>query len=106
MLPVDFKKKDDQTLSIVWDDGTTCDYNLRMLRKKCPCATCNALRTQAREANPLRVLSEKESLPENLALLEAEIVGRYAVQFKWSDGHHEGIYSFDYLRELCEPTIT
>jgi DUF971 family protein len=50
----------------------------------------------------LKVLSANEIIPDNLQVKEAEIVGRYAVQFTWSDGHHEGIYAFDMLRELCE----
>jgi DUF971 family protein len=24
------------------------------------------------------------------------------LNFRWSDGHETGIYSFQYLRELCE----
>jgi len=28
-------------------------------------------------------------------------VGRYAVQIAWTDGHDSGIYTFEYLRELC-----
>jgi DUF971 family protein len=31
----------------------------------------------------------------------AELVGRYALQIFWNDGHSTGIYSFDYLRSLC-----
>jgi DUF971 family protein len=31
----------------------------------------------------------------------AEVVGRYALQIFWSDGHSTGIYAFDYLRSLC-----
>ena len=31
----------------------------------------------------------------------AELVGRYALQIYWNDGHSTGIYSFDYLRNLC-----
>jgi DUF971 family protein len=31
----------------------------------------------------------------------AELVGRYAVQIHWNDGHSTGIYSFDYLRQIC-----
>jgi DUF971 family protein len=27
-------------------------------------------------------------------------VGRYALQFVWSDGHSTGIYTFEYLRQL------
>ena len=33
---------------------------------------------------------------------DLSIVGRYALNFRWSDGHETGIYSFRYLRELCE----
>ena len=29
-------------------------------------------------------------------------VGRYALQFQWSDGHCTGIYPFDYLRRLAD----
>jgi DUF971 family protein len=29
-------------------------------------------------------------------------VGNYAIQFRFSDGHNTGIYSFDYLREIAE----
>jgi DUF971 family protein len=29
-------------------------------------------------------------------------VGRYALQFVWSDGHSTGIYTWEYLREIAE----
>lgn len=29
-------------------------------------------------------------------------VGRYALQFVWSDGHATGIYPWDYLRRIGE----
>ena len=31
----------------------------------------------------------------------AEPVGRYALRFTWNDGHMHGIYSWDYLRDVC-----
>jgi DUF971 family protein len=31
----------------------------------------------------------------------ATAVGHYAIQIEFSDGHATGIYSFDYLREIC-----
>ncbi len=105
MLPIDIQKTNESTLSISWDNGQKSFYNLKELRKNCPCASCNALRNHPLPKNPLRVLSEKEALQENLTILEAEIIGRYAVQFKWSDNHHEGIYTFDYLLELAEQTV-
>jgi len=29
-------------------------------------------------------------------------VGLYAIQFRFSDGHNTGIYSFDYLKQIAE----
>jgi DUF971 family protein len=29
-------------------------------------------------------------------------VGRYAIQFNWLDGHTTGIYSWEYLRRVCQ----
>jgi DUF971 family protein len=31
------------------------------------------------------------------------MVGNYALQFFWDDGHHTGIYTWEYLRQLCPP---
>jgi len=28
-------------------------------------------------------------------------VGGYAIQFNFSDGHRTGLYTFDYLKEIC-----
>jgi len=30
------------------------------------------------------------------------VVGNYAIQFRFSDGHNTGIYSYDYLRKIAE----
>jgi len=29
------------------------------------------------------------------------MVGNYAIRIDWSDDHGSGIYSFQYLREIC-----
>ena len=29
-------------------------------------------------------------------------IGRYALNFRWSDGHDSGIYTYGRLRALCE----
>ena len=34
--------------------------------------------------------------------LEVTPVGKYALKFKWSDGHESGIYSWEYLRRVCQ----
>jgi DUF971 family protein len=48
-----------------------------------------------------RVL-KPESISEELIINDLSLVGRYAINFRWSDGHETGIYSFRYLRELDE----
>ena len=32
-------------------------------------------------------------------------VGQYALQFEWTDGHHTGIFSFDYLRDIADGRV-
>ena len=29
------------------------------------------------------------------------LVGNYALQFTWDDGHHTGIYTWEYLYQIC-----
>jgi DUF971 family protein len=33
--------------------------------------------------------------------VSAEPIGKYAIRFKWNDGHDLGIYSWRLLREVC-----
>jgi DUF971 family protein len=84
-------------LGIRWSDGHESAYPYRYLRGKCPCATCDEEAPVAEQAiGGLPILGQKPLHPER-----AELVGRYALQIYWSDGHSSGIYSFPYLRSLC-----
>ena len=38
----------------------------------------------------------------DLALEKIDTVGNYALQLTWGDRHDGGLYSFRYLRSLCE----
>ena len=93
--PREIKHEDDFSLSITWGDGRRCRYRASDLRRSCPCAQC------VNEWTGQRVL-KPESISENIEIQDLSIVGRYALNFRWSDGHETGIYSFRYLRELCE----
>ena len=85
------------TLSINWSDGHASAYSYRYLRDRCPCASCSeGGGTHRQPSNLLPMLGVKPLKPER-----AELVGRYALQVFWNDGHSSGIYSFDYLRSLC-----
>jgi len=87
--------EDGARLRILWQDGHESVYAPRDLRLACPCAGCVDEMTGRRTLTPERV-------PEDVHPLTIEYVGRYALQFTWSDGHRTGIYPFDYLRRLGE----
>ena len=57
------------------------------LRRACPCAVCVDEMTGKRLLDPARV-------PEDVRARHYSRVGRYAVQFSWSDGHSTGIYPY------------
>jgi len=106
MFPTEILQVGDRELRITWDDGHTSVYPLELLRVRCPCALCRAEGAQlaagessGRPPDPLRVISGPT--PEKLDAIEITPVGRYAVNIIWNDGHRTGIYSFEYLRELC-----
>ena len=93
--PTEIMQQGDAALRITWADGRECIYEAPALRRACPCAQCVNEWTGERMLKP-------ESISDALTVADVEIVGRYALNFRWSDGHQTGIYSFRYLRELCE----
>ncbi|MGZ8847733.1 MAG: DUF971 domain-containing protein, partial [Pyrinomonadaceae bacterium] len=93
--PVEISQESDTQLRITWADGRVCDYASARLRRVCPCAQCVNEWTGERTLKP-------EAISEEVEISNLEIVGRYALNFRWSDGHETGIYSFQYLRDLCE----
>ncbi len=83
-------------LAIVWNDGTESYLDLEFLRRACPCAACGG------EPDVLgKVVRPNVTYsPESFQLTGFDIVGGYALQPRWADGHSTGIYSFTYLRRL------
>lgn len=93
--PREIEQESDSVLRVTWGDGRVCRYHAPAMRRLCPCAQCVNEFTGERMLKP-------ETIDENLTIDDVEIVGRYALTFRWSDGHETGIYSFRYLREICE----
>jgi DUF971 family protein len=91
--------EDGSKLRIRWGDGQVHDFVPRELRLLCPCAGCVDEMTGVRTLRPEMV---------DLAVYPTAIhyVGRYALQFVWSDGHSTGIYTFEYLREIGDADTT
>lgn len=92
--PKHIEKIDDGELKITWEDGHVSQYNFRELRKHCPCALC-------RDEASGEPLLDPETIPKDLGATRADLVGNYALTFRFSDGHGTGIYSFENLRRLC-----
>ncbi len=98
MRPADIQQIGEE-LAIKWDDGSESFISLDKLRRCCPCAGCKGETDVMGNLykNPERPLS-----PAAFRLLRVEMVGTYAMQPVWADGHSTGIYSFDYLRRAAE----
>jgi DUF971 family protein len=93
--PREIMQDGDAGLKITWADGHVCHYLAPALRRACPCAQC------VNEWTGQRML-KAEAVSDDLIIANLALVGRYALNFVWSDRHETGIYSFRYLRELCE----
>lgn len=92
MSPKKIKVDDKKILFILWDDKSESRIPLVKLRKECPCANCVTDR-QKQPANYIPLLSNAQ-----LTLKDIKVVGSYAIQLVWQDGHDEGIYSFEFLK--------
>ncbi len=85
-----------RTLSIEWPDGHGSRYDFTELRWLCPCAFCRGEMGQPGWLDSLPTLTEAQTTLTDLAL-----VGQYALQPTWADGHHTGFYTFERLRVAC-----
>jgi DUF971 family protein len=91
--PTQIIEDSNSELSISWADGIETKYVASNLRRSCPCASC------VNEWTGERML-KAESISDDLTFSNLSLVGRYALNFVFSDGHDTGIFSFNYLREM------
>lgn len=100
-------------VSIEWRDGHQSHYGIRYLRERCPCAACTekhgpqaarggaAGGQEGAAGQPARPAALPIYQPRGATLLGAERVGNYALIFHFSDRHATGIYTWEYLRQIC-----
>ncbi len=91
--PTQIIEESDSRITIKWSDDGESSYNAVDLRRACPCAGC------VHEWTGKKMLKD-DNIPEDVSFTNISIVGRYALNFHFSDGHDTGIFSFNYLREL------
>lgn len=88
-------------LAIKWTDGEETFLALDVLRRACPCASCSG------EPDVLgRVVRPGVAKTASSKIRSYEIVGGYAFQPTWDDGHNTGLYTFALLRRLAPGDAT
>jgi DUF971 family protein len=93
LFPTAIEPKDSESFTITWADGVLSTLKYREVRYQCPCAHCVDEHTGRRTL-------KREQVASDVRAVGVEVVGRYAVQFRWSDGHQTGIYPFEALRAI------
>ncbi|MDD4052911.1 MAG: P-loop NTPase [candidate division Zixibacteria bacterium] len=83
----------DGNVIVTWKDQPSVTISARELRVNCPCAGCVDEESGQRTLDPMRVTL-------GITIGAINRVGRYGVNFQFSDGHNTGIYGYDYLQEL------
>jgi DUF971 family protein len=88
-------------VTIDWDDGHESVYFFTFLRNACPCAECRGGHEGMGKLPDLSTYALPEVDIPATRLRNLEAVGTYALTFEWEDGHHYGIYNWNYLRAIC-----
>jgi prepilin-type processing-associated H-X9-DG protein len=78
-------------MTILWVDGHVSRLPHAILRGYCPCAHCQG------HGHELRWVEGGST-----DLRDLERVGSYALQLVWGDRHDTGLYTFRFLRALCQ----
>ena len=81
---------------IEWRDGHQTEYAFTALRWLCPCAPCRGEGGMPGWLDSSPVLTATQT-----TLIDVRLVGAYALQPTWGDGHGTGFYAFTALRDEC-----
>lgn len=92
--PTSIERTGPRVIRFTWDDGHVSVYPTRLLRESCGCAACVDEWTGVTRLEP-------GSISETIDVVECDHVGNYAVRFVFTDGHSDGIYSWQRLRKFC-----
>ena len=92
MAPLELQLLENRrVLAVVWDNGEMTRLPAELLRRSSRAASA------VRDA----IGNDPPPLDEQILLTDIQLIGAYAVQLSFSDGHNRGIYPWSYLRELA-----
>jgi len=92
-------KFDQKHVYFKWPDKTQTTVSNRDLRLSCRCALC------VNELTGNQVFKEKD-LKDDIAPKKIIPLGNYAIGIEWNDGHAAGIYPYNNIKEIAQPTKT
>ena len=84
-------------IAIQWNDGVESYLPFEKLRRACPCAGCGG----EPDVMGYVVRPQVTYTPKSFEIKSYQIIGGYALQPIWQDGHSSGLYTFDFLRRLA-----
>jgi DUF971 family protein len=94
MTPTTIKlHQQSRSLELGYEDGSSFNLSCEFLRVYSPSA-------EVRGHGPGQEVLQTGK--ENVAITDIKAVGNYAMQLVFDDEHDTGIYSWDYLQELCQ----
>lgn len=97
-LPIEIIGLKIPQITLIWEDEHQTTYNARDLRLRCRCAFC------IEELSGTPIL-DPSSIPLQIVANFIEVLGQYAINIKWSDGHDTSIYNFRDLRKNCSCSL-
>lgn len=81
-----------QALHAAFDDGKSGEVDYRTLRLESPSAEVQGHGSGPKPPPPV--------VPDDIRVVKAEPVGRYALRIFFSDGHSSGLYTWNIIRAL------
>lgn len=98
-IPEDIEiSNSEQEMTIRWADGHTSAYPLFGLRKNCPCVECRGGHGQMGSFDRELFFVDGN---RTYTVKTVRQVGNHAIKIFWSDGHSNGMYQWETLRDLC-----
>ena len=86
--------REEQEIEFSWANEQNGRMPFRYLRGRCPCAGCVNEFTGER-------MVHIEDIPEGIEIVDVRFTGNYALKIVWSDSHDTGLFTWEYLSELC-----
>jgi len=88
-------------IALLWQDGAEHYIPSERLRAYSP----SAENTGERDLLGRKIGGTDQKTFPGVTVRGWRVIGGYAVQFDFSDGHNTGLYTFDYLRRIGEEIV-